>query len=394
MLDAHIMTSPRSKPIIGFLFNHDKTHQVAHTAPLIAPLFRKGLFDIHVLSSSAEQEHEARSFVAHDMQPELHFVQLERSAAGAFAAAMLGNSVPARRISQLRRNRHLFAKLDALIVPETTSFLLKSRFGLDALKLIYLPHGAGDRSVGFHPVTKQADLVLLAGRKVRDRMLDRGVITAQGHAIVGYPKFDRYRHAPRKSFFSDGKPVVLYNPHFDPLLSSWYRCGMDILRYFARQDRYNLIFAPHVMLFARRIQASAEHRHMRWRRDLPAEFQQHGNIHIDLGSENSVDMSYTRAADIYLGDVSSQVYEFLETPRPCIFIDAHGADWHGNPSYAHWRLGQVVGGVAELGTALAQAEQQQVLYAPLQRAAFADTFDLSDTPSAQRAADAIAAFLT
>lgn len=29
-------------------------------------------------------------------------------------------------------------------------------------------------------------------------------------------------------------------------------------------------------------------------------------------------MTYTPAADIYLGDVSSQSYEFLLDPRPCL----------------------------------------------------------------------------
>lgn len=66
------------------------------------------------------------------------------------------------------------------------------------------------------------------------------------------------------------------------------------------------------------------------------------NIHIDLGSTASTDMAYTLGADIYLGDESSQVYEFLIEPRSCIFLNAHHVQWKNNPYYYHWNLGQVV----------------------------------------------------
>src|SRR3546814_2965461 len=49
-------------------------------------------------------------------------------------------------------------------------------------------------------------------------------------------------------------------------------------------------------------------------------------MHIDLGSERSIDMSYTGSADLYLGDVSSQVAEYLYRPRPCVFLNAQGVD--------------------------------------------------------------------
>ena len=53
-------------------------------------------------------------------------------------------------------------------------------------------------------------------------------------------------------------------------------------------------------------------------------------------------MTYMLAADIYLGDVSSQVYEFLLEPRPCIFLNGHNVPWQDNPYYSHWTLGQVI----------------------------------------------------
>lgn len=67
-----------------------------------------------------------------------------------------------------------------------------------------------------------------------------------------------------------------------------------------------------------------------------------GKILIDLGSKRLLDMSYTSGADIYLGDVSSQVYEFLDTPRPCA-SHAHAVAWQEDANYLFWTLGEVAG---------------------------------------------------
>ena len=83
-------------------------------------------------------------------------------------------------------------------------------------------------------------------------------------------------------------------------------------------------------MFGRRPQAERR----RWERlAVP------GRVIIDLGSERSLDMTYSRAADIYAGDVSSQVYEFLDRPKPCVFLNAHGIEWRDNPNFPNWDLG-------------------------------------------------------
>src|SRR3546814_1679508 len=63
----------------------------------------------------------------------------------------------------------------------------------------------------------------------------------------------------------------------------------------------------------------------------------------------------TAAADIYLGDTSGQVVEFLMQPRPCVFLDPLGVDWHDDPSYAMWAAGEVVTDIDVLDAALARA---------------------------------------
>jgi hypothetical protein len=128
---------------------------------------------------------------------------------------------------------------------------------------------------------------------------------------------------------------------------------------------------------------------------LPRHYEKLPNVWIDKGSAASSDMSYMLAADIYLGDASSQVYEFLLQPRPCIFLNGHQVDWHGDPFYFHWTLGQVVDDVpGQLGQALAQAARTHADFLLPQRAAFEYTFLRGfEQSAARRGADAIAEFL-
>lgn len=225
-------------------------------------------------------------------------------------------------------------------------------------------------------------------------MLNAGVIRPDNNKIVGYPKFDSPTLGMRKKFFDNDKPVVLYNPHFDPKLSSWFKFGEDILDYFANQDRYNLIFAPHVMLYQRKFLGSVEHRMVKLRRTLPQRFKGLPHIHIDTGSTNSVDMSYTRAADIYLGDVSSQIYEFIERPRSAIFLNSHDALWQGNDYYKFWNFGDVIDDLSDLEIALRRAETIDPQYAKIQAETFHYSFDFDlQKTSSQRAALAIADYM-
>ncbi len=378
---------------LGFLFNHDMLHQIAHTAPIINELVRLAPeLSLAVFTSSAAQEQTVKALLDPEAIAQVDFVALSIGPIMQALDGIFGKALPFRRVAMLAQNRAAFARLDALVVPETTTTLLKTRFGLTDLALIYLPHGAGDRSIGFRNVTRLFDFVLLSGPKVRDRMLADGLITEAGHAIVGYPKFDTIGAPPAK-IFDNGKPTVLYNPHFDAYLSSWYRMGEQVLEFFANQSEFNLIFAPHVMMYRRNYHLSVEHARVGRVRPVAQKYRDAPNIHVDTGSSRSSDMSYTRQADIYLGDASSQVYEFLLTPKPCIFFNAHGAKWQGNPNYAHWRLGDVLSDVGDLSSALRGATIFPDAYQREQEAAVANTFALDAVPSSRRAAAAIAGFL-
>ena len=106
-----------------------------------------------------------------------------------------------------------------------------------------------------------------------------------------------------------------------------------------------------------------------------------------------MDMTYTRTADIYLGDVSSQVYEFLERRRPTIFLNSHDADWAGNPFYMSWTTGPVLNSVENLIETVRDAKNSHDRYLPAQNFAFEETFDFFDGKASVVAADSIAEFL-
>jgi CDP-glycerol glycerophosphotransferase (TagB/SpsB family) len=279
-------------------------------------------------------------------------------------------------------------------VAEKTSLLLKTRYGLEDLKLIHTRHGAGDRAIGFNKASAGFDHVLVSGPKVRERLIQDAGVAPDRLSTVGYPKFDLMPAVPpRLPIQANGKPTVLYNPHVSPHLSSWFKHGRAVIEHFLDDDRYNLIFAPHVMLFHRRFVLTID----KLRVDRPGLIDQRvldaPNIHVDLGSRACTDMTYTAAADIYLGDVSSQIYEFLHRPRPCVFLNSHEADWQGNPNYAHWQAGQVITDPADLGAVLDRAVAEQKHYLPIQRELFERSFDLTSEPSSSRAARAVLAAL-
>ena len=381
---------------IGFLFNHDAMHQVAHIAPIIVCL-RKIIPRIKIIAmvSSDSQLDRLRDIVElrSDSGLEIRMLEVPTSLKRIFK--MLNTFAPVQRLYILGRYRAMFENLDCLIVPEMTSTRLKTLLGMKTTPLILLPHGAGDRAIGFGEEIKHFDYVLLSGTKVRDRMLRSGLIRRDNHSLIGYPKFDTIDSTKlgKLSYFGNSNPTVLYNPHFDPHLSSWYEMGIEVLEFFAERNDYNLILAPHVMLFKKRLHVSLQSGSFKFINSIPQRFLKCSNIKIDLGSKNCVNMEYILNADVYLGDVSSQVYEFLHKPRPCIFLNGHKANWFSDPNYQHWHCGTVLDKVSDLSEILNNLDSIHEHYRDIQIRSFSETFDLKSVPSSLRAAQSIVAFL-
>lgn len=397
-LPRHLpVAAPRvdSRVRCGFLFNHDQLHQIAHSLPIALELMRSSrAVQVSLLATSAQQFVYLERLLTQRGLPRENLRLIRLPAALRAIATTLDPLVPFSRIAALLANREQFRRLDVLVTPEKTSLLLRSLAGLKSLKFIHTRHGAGDRGVGFDRHSGEYDLVLMSGEKIRDRLQSAGVLKAGGYAIVGYPKFDLCALRPNGlKLFDNDLPTVLYNPHCSPRLSSWYRYGLDVIEAFDRTQRYNLVVAPHVMLFRKRLQISLNPVRLKLPGRIPARYYLNNRILIDPGSDRSTDMTYTEAADCYLGDVSSQVYEFLRRPRPCIFLDAHRTDWRHDPNFHHWNAGPVLVEIDGIIPAIDTAFATHGEYVQAQRSLFAYSIDMRDTPSSKRAAEAILNFV-
>lgn len=285
---------------------------------------------------------------------------------------------------ELRDNRAELDGYDAVVTVENTVAAARG-VGVEHPVLIYTPHGFGDRAYGFVPRIATFDFVLLAGEKTEARMLGAGLVRPGAYALTGSVKLETAARLARWAAppFAQRRPTVLYNPHFAPELTSWGRFVEPMLAGFAAQDARNLIVAPHVKMFHRR---SARARR-RWTG------RSGDTVLVDTGSDRSIDTSYLAAADIYVGDSSSQLYEFLWRPRPCVFLNAHGVDWRDDPSYAHWHLGEVVDRPERLMGAIADAPARHHRYVERQLALTAASLGERRDGAAKRAADAIMDFM-
>ncbi len=371
---------------IGFILNHYDVHQVPHIVPYAFEMSRLYRDAEVVIFCSSEQE---ASFVrAIGKGYDGHRCQIEMLGVPLWVRVvdpLVSKVVFARKSFVLSHNANRLAQFDVLAVPEMTSLALKQRPEFKNVKLVFTGHGAGDNRHGgsFNERIGKFDLALMPGRKYADGLAEVGYLDPEKSPLVGYPKLEAMARmgVARKKFFDNDRPTVVYNPHHNSTLSCWHKMGRDVLDFFYQSKDYNLIFAPHTVLFKRA-----------WGKGqtLPKKYKSTDNVLIDTGSMASADMTYLRAADIYLGDVSSQVYEFLESPRPCVFLNAHGTDWQGDPSYRQWTFGPLIDDVGDLGGALKQSLETHDEFRPVQVEAYNYTFEKSDTSAGERGAHALA----
>jgi hypothetical protein len=382
---------------IGFLFNHDQIHQVAHSLPVALALANgHAQAEIIIATTSAKLAAEVIRLMGPNPPTAITITALQlKTHASRGLNAAIGKLVPAAKLLIYADNLDFFKSLDALVVTERTSLILKTKFGLTKPIMILTDHGAGDRAIGFGASTALFDHILAAGPKIRNRLIREANVEPDRLTITGYPKFDwpPATDKPRKFRGSD-HPIVLYNPHVSPHLSSWYREGRAVLDYFMANPQYNLIFAPHIMMFERRVAMTIDKLSIGFPGRVAEKYRAAPNIHVDIDSVALTNMTYTNGADIYLGDVSSQVYEFLRRPRPCVFLNVHGIEYDGDPNFAHWQAGPVISHANQLAAALTDSTVRHPQhFAAIQRELFDHTFDLTEEPSSVRAARAITRLL-
>jgi hypothetical protein len=147
----------------------------------------------------------------------------------------------------------------------------------------------------------------------------------------------------------------------------------------AGQSEFNVVLAPHQRL----VETAPELREVLGRvAHLP-------HVHCDIDSFATVDGSYTEACDIYLGDTSSQVVEFLMRPRPCVFLNPQGAEWRNDPAFLQWHCGEVVEQLAALSSALRRAASLHEQFEDRQRDFAASSLGDTSGAAPARAAELI-----
>ncbi|KAF2857067.1 hypothetical protein K470DRAFT_273603 [Piedraia hortae CBS 480.64] len=150
----------------------------------------------------------------------------------------------------------------------------------------------------------------------------------------------------------------------------------------ARTD-WNVILAPHQRLIEQAPDL----------REVLAKVAGLTHVHCDLDSFAGVDGSYTAMADLYLGDTSSQLIEYLVRPRPAVLLDPAERDWRADPAFAMWHAGEVVRTLDDLPAAIDGARAAHPRFAPVQQAIAQAAAGDASGAGAARAAEVILAIL-
>jgi hypothetical protein len=261
------------------------------------------------------------------------------------------------------------------------------------VKQVQAFHGVSSKNVKFNAWMTEYDLLLLPGRRERDKFAAMGVLDKVEHALIGHPKADRVlrgeltREMARSALGLRNRPTVLYAPTHGAL-SSFYKWGLQICE--AVPSECNLIVKPHPSLLttiasdksgAEAIEAVTQHITRRGGLWLPFE--------PDV-------MPAMAASDLLITDYSSVAEEYLVFDRPLVFADhlanATGRD-RAQRDKGDWEgifgCGLVVTEIGTVPEAVAAILTQPETGATARRALRDYVFENLDGQCAKRAADAI-----
>jgi hypothetical protein len=240
-------------------------------------------------------------------------------------------------LPQLRR-------ADVVLVAEQTSLWLPKLFGPFCPPFVLTVHGTGTWERGNPNRLTAADRLLIPSPLHIDHNVEQGV-PEKKIAVTGYAKAHFTPSKTRQELFPVDQPTLLYTPSWRPARSSWPTWGRSIVDTLKQRTDWNVIIAPHQRLFEKDPEAVA----------FLTEAATAPHIVIDHESFAMVDGSYTKMADLYIGDTSSQIVEFLATPRACLMLRPHGLEWVEESSGDYWRCGEVVTELDNFNAALDRA---------------------------------------
>ena len=362
----------------------DEIHHIYHFVSIAVELSKNN--EVHLLTHPGKQELLYETLK--NLNGENVIVEkLKTSPFRAFTDKLKKRKLPRKGFWLKKHQNYILNNFDAVIFTDYFHhYLVEARGQKNKPKFIKIPHGIAGRAYSYNKELLDFDMFVVFGDYHYQQLEKKGLLNKHS-VVVGYPKLDALQSVQSKPIFSNEKPTILYNPHFEPALSSWPLMGMEILEYFYNSKKYNLIFAPHINLFNK---VGVDNTTA-----IPEKYFTAKNIHIDLGSIKSVNMTYVNEADMYLGDVSSQVFEFIINPRPCIFLNPKKVKFKGDINYRFWNCGKVINKTGKLPKALKKAPKQfNKKYREIQLKMNVENFHFEEGYTAsQRAAIAITEYL-
>jgi CDP-glycerol glycerophosphotransferase (TagB/SpsB family) len=179
-------------------------------------------------------------------------------------------------------------------------------------------HGVSSKNVKFNPWMAEFDLLLLPGKRERDKFAAMGVLDKTQYALIGHPKSDRVlrgeltREIARAKYNLPDKPTILYAPTHGAL-SSFFSWGLEICK--SVPSDCNLIVKPHPVLATTTAAEGAGG-------EVIAQVKDYLESRVALWLPLEPDVvPLMAAADVLITDYSSVAEEFLVVDRPLIFAD-------------------------------------------------------------------------
>jgi hypothetical protein len=356
-------------PRVAFLFLGE-TLLIPHLFPIVEALATMAPdLPIDLWVSTAENEARMQPWVAGMPSVRMRRAPGFRTGAGA--------ALPAK-LPMLARLLPRIARVPVMVCAEQTSLWIPRALPWLPARFVKTSHGVGSMSARDDKRRMAAFHTLVPSEQERQTYLSRGM-PPERIVATGYVKAAFRQRTPARELFADSRPILLYAPHWQAHRSSWPAWGEAVVGMLAAQREWNVILAPHQRLVERAPEV----------RTVLASVAHMPHVHCDLDSFAMVDGSYTAAADLYLGDTSSQLIEFLMRPRPAVFLDPAARDWRADPGYAMWAAGEVVTTLSELLPTIARAHRRHPDFAEVQHRIAADALGNADGTGARRAAEEV-----
>ncbi len=359
----------------GFLFLSHKAH-IHHSAPVAFELSTYQNFSVYIYVTTQENLEIVNKISKLYPNHNCTIKQLKPSAFYSITRKFKSKIYPG--INHII-NRHYkeISTFDGLLSPHYNLRQIHEK-AKGSIKYFMQLHGAGDFKYGYSPKMKMFDYLLVPGKEIKSRLIEEKICKTEKIRVVGYPKFDivENKKISKRNFFNNNNVTIQYCPHYGDT-TSWEQWGYYILDFFTKHKEYNLIFSPHIKLFGMKVTQKL------------LEYNSFENILIDTKSDYLIDMTYTKIADIYLGDVSSQVYEFIYKPRPCIFLNPDHIHWKNDNMFNMWKLGDVITDFSALKDTIENCIQRHNLYIDAQKNIFSSKFDNIGEIAGKKAAKVI-----